>query len=284
MISKIKNSLAYRLPNLYRQLLKFKIIAPPVKEKSGLVVIMMTGKKLISMTRLSIFSIAKTWAVLPNLIIATDGTLSSEQIKSTLNFWPGELEVTDWLETERYHSDKKRSNLVNYAHVNVLGKKLAFILHYAERYPVLWIDSDILFYNDFTKFIPSNIEAFFCGGSEEPPTLHDDRVLRFYNNNPYEKYSFSSGIMMIKGRDIYEKYDIETLFDTLSDYDHYFTEQTIFAHISSQSLGVVWGMDIIKNFTHDNLVLQPMPVKNVIARHYTKNVRHLFWRDAFFNL
>ena len=284
MINVIKNSLAYRLPTLYRKLLRYKKVAiSQSKPQSDLTVITMTGKKIIDMTRLSIISIAKYWDSLPKLIVASDGTISAEEIRENLSFWPGQLVITGWEQTEAYHLAKNRPGLVNYAQNHVLGKKLAVILHYAEIEPVLWIDGDILFYGDFGKHIPPH-QDFMCGGSEEGYSVYDERVLNFFNNNLYEVYKFSSGLLFIYGQGIYERFNLEELLAQLPNYDHYFTEQTIFAHIASTSTGILWSMNAIRNFNDDNQQIKPMSKKNVLGRHYTVNVRHLFWRDAFFNL
>jgi len=161
---------------------------------------------------------------------------------------------------------------------------MAVIFHYAEQQPIVWLDSDILFFNDFTKYIPQyKGEAIVCGGSEDFFPVYDDRILKFYDNNIYDLYKFNSGIVFIYGVDIYEQLNMEALLDELTSYDYFFTEQTVFAHLASKSLGIIWTTDIIKNFINDNQQLAPMPVKDVVGRHYTTNVRHLFWRDAFFN-
>ncbi|NOW98772.1 hypothetical protein [Mucilaginibacter sp. SG564] len=284
MINTIKNSLAYRLPTLYRKLLRHKkIVVSSSKPQADLTVITMTGKKIMDMTRLSILSIARYWDNLPKLIVASDGTISTEEICKNLSFWPGELVATNWEQTEAYHLAKNRTALVNYAHGHVLGKKMAVILHYAEIEPVVWIDSDILFYGDFLKHIPPHGD-FICGGSEEGYSVYDDRALNFFNNNLYDVYKFSSGLLLIYGQHIYEQFNLEELLTQLPNHDHYFTEQTIFAHMASTSAGILWSMDAIKNFNHDNQQIKPMSKNNVLGRHYTVNVRHLFWRDAFFNL
>jgi hypothetical protein len=284
MVKKLKNSLAYRLPIFYKKWLGHrKINQSTFKITLDISVITMTGKKLVDMTRLSMLSIVDSWDKLPKLTVVTDGTISTTELKSQLYFWPGELVITDWASTEQYHLEKDRHSLINYAKKNVLGKKMAVIFHYAELQPTVWIDSDILFYNDFTKFIPHHT-GFACGGSEEGFSVYDDRILKYYNNNLYEVHRFSSGVLYMHGTDIYERFKIEDLLNTLLDYDHYFTEQTIFAHISSESLGVLWPIAIIKNFNTDVQDIKPMKKNGVVARHYTVNVRHLFWRDAFFNL
>jgi hypothetical protein len=286
MINKLKNSLAYRLPLLYKVLLGFKSIkkiAP--KPQADVTVITMTGKRLINMTRLSVLSIARNWAVLPRLIVVTDGTISTETVRQKLAFWPGELAVYDWELTAAYHLEKKRNNLVKYAGEHVLGKKMAAILHYAELSPVVWLDSDILFFSDFTKYMPAyNGADYVCAGSEDYSAVYDDRVLKHYDNDLYKLYAFNSGLLYVYGENLYERFAIEPLLEELSSFVYFFTEQTLFAHMASKSLGIMWGLDIIKNFNSDNQSLTAMRVDNVVARHYTTNVRHLFWRDAFFHL
>lgn len=244
----------------------------------------MTGEKIMDMTRLSVLSIARHWDKLPKLIVVSDGTISAKVIKDELSFWPGELIVNDWQLTEQYHLSKNRPNLVAYAQKQVLGKKMAVIFHYSEQQEIVWIDGDILFYDDFTRCVQPH-EGFACGGSEEGSSLYDDRVLQYYKSDLYQRYAFSSGLLFLSGLNVYEMFKIEGLLAYLiSDYEHYFTEQTIFAHIASESLGILWPMTIIKNFNTDNQELKPMSPKGGFGRHYTANVRHLFWRDAYFNL
>ncbi|RWY57334.1 glycosyltransferase [Mucilaginibacter gilvus] len=286
MISKLKNSLAYRLPQVYKTLLGFKSIKKAAsKPQADVTIITMTGKRLISMTRLSILSIARNWVALPRLIVITDGTISTETVKQKLAFWPGELTVYDWELTASYHLEKKRHNLVKYAGEHVLGKKMAAILHYAELSPVVWLDSDILFFSDFSALIPAaNNSGFACGGSEDYSATYDDRILKHYDNDLYQLYMFNSGLMYVYGENLYERFAIEPLLAELRSYVYFFTEQTVFAHMASQSLGILWDLDVVKNFNGDNQSLTAMPADNVVARHYTTNVRHLFWRDAFFHL
>jgi hypothetical protein len=284
MIDKISNSLAYRLPSLYRKLLRYrKLTINEPKISSAHNVLMMTGESIIDMTRLAIYSIAKYWEKLPKIIITSDGSLSTDEIKKKLQFWPGELIVNSWQQTDKHHRDKNRINLLNYAQSHVLGKKLAVILHQAEIQPIIWIDSDILFFQDFNKYITVH-DDFVCGGSEEEHSLYDERVLNFYDNNLYNTFNFSSGLLTIYGTEIYENFRLEQLLLEVNNYTHYFTEQSIFAHIASVSIGIPWNTRLIKNYNRDNSQLKPMKKTGVVGRHYTANVRHLFWRDAFFNL
>lgn len=286
MLKKIQGSLAYRLPAIYRQLLRFKNIKPIASKKgSDITILSMTGKHFINMTRLSLESIAKTWSSIPNLIITSDETISIEQIKKNLAFWPGELKVESWEETATYHRKKNRMALLQYGDAHPFGKKLAIILRHAETGPVIWIDSDILFFNDFTPFIPQPVTGFACGGTEDFTAAYHEAVVKKFNCNLYELYQFNAGLLYVSGQNIYEDFKLEDVLETIHPEYDFCTEQTIFAYIASKSIGILWPATCIKNFNTDNQQVSPMPVDNdTIARHYTSNIRHLFWRDAFLNL
>jgi len=285
VFKKLTGSLAYRLPLVYRKLLWLK----PLKTKgdkvnANQVVLMMTGRHHLGMTRLAMLSIANSWKKLPRLMVSTDGSMSAAALKKKLSFWPGKLDVYAWEETSVYHAARGRRALLNYAKAHPFGKKMALILHYAELGPVLWVDSDILFFDDFIKHLPATGKGFACGGTEDFTAAYHQPVLQWFNNDLFARYKFNAGILLVSGTGIYEDFGLEGLLDSIGpDYD-FCTEQSIFAHIASQSLGILWSRDVVRSFNDDNQSLVPMRVNGVIARHYTTNVRHLFWRDAFFNL
>lgn len=284
-LHKIKGSLAFRLPHLYRSLLRLKEIHTlPQKKPLNTSVIMMTGRNFIDMTRLSVLSIGQSWSALPKLIINTDGSLTVQDIREQLNFWPGEMIVEDWQSTATYHQNQNRPALVQYGQAHPFGKKLALILRYAGQQSVIWLDSDILFFNDFVPHLPKPLSTFFCGGTEDFIAAYHQAVINFTGNNLYRLYPFNAGLLYVSGQNIYEDFNLEKLIAAVHpDYD-FCTEQSIFAHIASKSLGIIWSKHIVKTFNSDSQQLVAMPVKNVVARHYTSNVRHLFWRDAFFRL
>jgi len=254
------------------------------KPSAGITVLMMTGKNFIGMTRLCLLSIANNWLSIPKLTIYSDGSMGFAEIKKALNFWPGELDVLAWKDTVAYHSELKRYALITYGEAHPFGKKLAIILHQAETQPLLWIDSDVLFFKDFMPYVPQNINGFAFGGSQDYVTAYHNTVLKKINLKFDQTYSFNAGILYASGKGVYEDFDLESLLRNIHpDYD-FLTEQTIFACIASKSLGILWPLNVIRSFNSDNQQIKAMPVQNVIARHYTSNVRHLFWRDAFYNI
>jgi len=238
----------------------------------------------MDMTRLSVLSITSSWSALPKLIISTDGTISADEINKNLSFWPGELVVEYWDNIAAYYTKKGKTELVEYGNTHIFGKKLAIILYYAATTPVLWIDSDILFFKDFLPYIPERTNGFACGGSEDFTAAYHEPVLKGFNNNLYKLYKFNAGLLYVSGDSIYEDFNLQQIIKAIHpDYD-FCTEQSIFAHIASKSLGILWSKEIVKNFNEDSQELKAMPINNATARHYTSNIRHLFWRDALFNL
>jgi hypothetical protein len=284
MLDKLTGSLAYRLPNLYSAFLKYKSVPAVYKPHSNNRVLMMTGKNHLVMTKIALSSILKNWSAIPELVITSDGSLTAGEIEKAFTFWPGKLSAQNWVDTDVYHEKFDRKALIQYASVHPFGKKLAFILRHAESGPVLWIDSDVLFFNDFLPFIPVNTSGFACGGSEDFIKAYHHPVLEAFGDNWEDMPGFNAGILFAIGTGIYERFGLEKVLNSIHPFYDFCTEQTIFAHISQASLGIIWSRDVIKTFNDDNQQVLPMTAGDTIARHYTSNVRHLFWRDAFYQL
>jgi lipopolysaccharide biosynthesis glycosyltransferase len=210
--------------------------------------------------------------------------MPADAVGRHLSFWPGELAIEEWKATEDYHEKKNRGALTSYGNSHPFGKKLAIILRYAEQGPVIWADSDILFFNDFTAFIPRHKTGFACGGSADFTTAYHDAVIEITGNNLSERYNFNAGLLYVCGQNIYEDFNLKHIIESIHPSYDFLSEQTIFAHLASKSMGILWPLQLIKSFHTDAQEIQAMPVEDVIARHYTSNVRHLFWRDAFFRL
>ncbi|MCX2575918.1 biotin carboxylase domain-containing protein [Pedobacter sandarakinus] len=242
-------------------------------------VIMMTGMNHINLSRASVLSIAKTWKRLPRLTIISDGSMNVELLQKKFAFWRGELNLEHWKETEAYHAGK--TALLNYAAINPFGKKMAIILRFASLYPIIWIDSDILFFKDFTQYIPANSIGDVLGGMGDWRAAYDDRLLKLFNNDLHQLKKFNAGLIYASGSNFYEKYGLEAKLSAIHPKYDFLSEQTIFAQIASESLGVIWDETIIGNHAKDTLSLTPTSEDHLVGRHYTSDIRQLFWRDAF---
>lgn len=243
----------------------------------------MTGEKHLEFLKYSMWSIANSWSKLPVLYVYGDGSLVKEKIKEKLTFWENDLHIDDWEICKKHHLNHNRKALINYANVDPFGKKLALILYHASTSPTIWVDNDILFYRDFISLIPESIkETETCGGCEDWTTGYHKEIVNFY---PIllKFESFNAGLLYVHGKNFYERYQLEEILNKIHPHYDFFTEQSIFAKFASESLGKIWSKKVILNFNTDKQELTPMNTKNSIARHYTSNIRHLFWRDLFFS-
>lgn len=285
MLKRIKSSLAFRLPPLYSYLLKYKKLRAIDKPSSDVNIIMMTGKDHLKLLRMSVYSISKNWNALPNLVIINDGSATDVDIRSTLNFWKGKFHITNWVDSATYHVQQGRYALANYAENHVFGKKMAIILHYAEFNPIIWVDSDILFFKDLENHIPAGRPEFSCGGTEDWFRAYDEEILKILPENNLDKTSgMNAGMLYVSGKNIYEKFGLEELLNQIHPNYNFFTEQTLFAYIAGKSLGILWKQNIVKNTAEDNDQLRSKNPESLVARHYTTPIRLLFWRDAMIDL
>ena len=266
---------------LYQRLLIFQNYKTQLKERSEINVLMMTGKNHIDLLKISVLSIARNWRKLPKLTIVSDGSLSLQQIQKAMSFWKGELQLQNWTDSVAYHKARNRTSIAAYASANPFGKKMAVILHHAELYPITWIDSDILFFKDLSPFIPEYKNKIQCGGSEDSAAAYHHELVNKLNTSIDRLGKFNAGLLYVSGENIYEKYKLEQLLSEIHPHYNFLTEQTIFAHIASESRGIIWKENIIRNFTSDNQDLKPTKIEHSVGRHYPSNVRHLIWRDAF---
>jgi hypothetical protein len=94
----------------------------------------------------------------------------------------------------------------------------------------------------------------------------------------------NAGLHLSEGA-IYEALDLSppVRFALESGEHHYLTEQTIIAIAALRSAGIYWERADAHLADDDCYTLRPtFRGRSWLARHYTGNVRHLFWRDAFF--
>ena len=245
----------------------------------------MTGKNFLPLFRMSVYSIARKWDTLPKLTVINDGSVSDDEIRRHIKFWKGELYIQPYADSVNYHMQKGRDALVKFSENHIFGIKMAVILHHAELDPVLWVDSDILFFKDMHRYIPSSKPDFCCGVTEDWYRAYDPAVLEILPDNRLgETPGMNAGMLYAFGKAIYEQFRLEQLLNQLHPNYHFFTEQTLFAYIASNSFGILWDQSIVKNTSDDNKEFRAKNPATMIARHYTSHMRLLFWRDAMFDL
>ena len=281
----IKGSISFRSALLYKNLLKIMPInVRQNKSTFGVCLLTMCGIKHIAMLEQSLYSVYKFWDKIPStLIIVSDGTISTKAIEDKFHWWKSELEVHDWSFYANYNKTIGRHNLYDYARKDAFGKKYSAICALSEQYNLLWLDTDILFFRDFSKDIEklsSNKDSFIYA-TEDWIMAYDKKVLESFPELKLNK-AVNTGIVFCKG-DFYTPFNFEEFLKQLIPTAMHFTEQSLLAIALNKFGCIKWGINEIQNFNTDIYSIGPtFYKKNWLSRHYTNNIRHLFWRDAFF--
>lgn len=237
------------------------------------------GNKGIEYLNCSLVSIYKKWKTLPDLIIVTDGT-PIQEIENRMIKWPKKVELFTWEYCANYFLSNGNINLYNYAKNELWGKKLISILAFAVNEPILYSDTDVLWYSDPSDLFTSESHSSpsirmsqdkeFCYSTTMLNELNEDAIL---NQKP-----LNAGIIYIDGDfSVYKKWDLLCAY--LGKKSDNRTEQTTFA-ILTNYYGKPWSMNQIYLNTADikNVCIVKKEI-NYIARHYVNTKGWLFWRD-----
>jgi hypothetical protein len=284
MLSRLKNSLAFRSGNFYKPLLS--ILPPPaVTSKTELPVTFLTlcGAKHLGQLQECLYSLYHAWSSLPKLQVVSDGSIGVSGFEKALSWWPGEKTIYLPADYIQYHLNLGREYLAKFAENNIMGLKLAAVLKAAEKEPTIYCDTDILWFRD----LPSSISKETSSSkvtlkmSEDFQAAYDgDLVTNQSLNHLYNPTFFCAGLVFLNGQ-LLEVLDLENLFVAAAKKSNHFTEQTIFAEANYRLNRDFWSREKIACFVEDQFSLAPTFIEqNWIARHYVGPVRHLFWRDA----
>jgi hypothetical protein len=247
MLGRIKNSIAFRSGGMYEW---FCTRLPNPDYKPGpdadFTFLSMTGRTHLEMLNQCLISLHNNWTKRPALILYSDGSLKPEDIQKKLSWWKGSLQVKSHEDILTWTKKSGSVGLNDFAHKEAVGRKLGCILKEAEKTTILWCDTDILWYKDL-PYEPSNLPLIF---------------------KTSEDY----------------KAELSVYWEKIGNHPNHFTEQTFLAIASKLLGGEVWSMTEVACFQSDRFDLKPSFQKQPwVARHYVGPVRHLFWKDAFFN-
>lgn len=166
-----------------------------------------------------------------------------------------------------------------------MGLKLAIIIQVSEMgKPLFYADTDVLWFNDplndIDNFIQSDLNIHMS--YDNWPGYDYDLIKKADLNITTEKPWYNAGMMFIKNFNAQQMAIIDELLAFLVVEHNNLSEQTIFANLQKK-LGLSEMAEnkyILKS--KDQFDIIPTLGKDMVARHYTGQIRHLFWRDAFF--
>lgn len=293
MPSRLVRTLAFRSAAFHRSLVRLLPASPVTKPVAqDLHLVTMSGRNHALFCEQMLLTLGATWSELPVVHILPDKHSTTADLERIRRVYRGPINLLNWEDICRHHAERGRTELIKFAEADQFGRKLALTLASADLRRSLWVDNDILFFGDLVPIIRAV--------SESKPYLGAARDATFGRTTPYFSYAplmareffdplpnvppINAGINLSQGP-IYEALRLfePVRFALDSGEHHYVTEQTIVAIAAMRSRGILWDEPTVHMDDDDIYTLGPTyPGKVWRARHYTGNVRHLFWRDAMF--
>lgn len=230
----------------------------------------------------SLTSVYLFWDSLPEVIVITDGTPLNNIVS-----WPRKLEVISWEKAYTYFREQGNLDLCRYADRLVYGKKFISLVYLAHQSPILYSDTDVLWYStpqlagiptgDTHVIMGSDIAGGYYSSSMLE-SLGEDRCL---DNIP-----FNAGLMYLGGDlSSYPKWpelcqQLATHKPPTGSMDY--TEQTAFAILANHFNAAAYfkpGEVLIRtdDFYRLGYTLKHSP--GIMARHYVNTRPVAFWRD-----
>jgi hypothetical protein len=265
----------YRIKDDKRPIAEFKLI-------------FFCGASGMSYLNASLVSVHKYWNKLPEICILSDGT-PEDDIKKKLIKWPLKVTIYTWQECAQHFLDKGNKDLHTYASNEIIGKKLIGIMYCAEKFPVLYSDSDILWFNSPTEMkLDFNLKPQIKMSTDIDYFYTKPLLKEIDEENCLSTIPFNSGVVFLNGSlSGFPKWAALCKFLGANKNMGWFSEQTSFAvfnnylnpnnYFSSDEILIKIddGYDLRSTFTDH---------KKILARHYVHVKATTFWRDFVFML
>jgi hypothetical protein len=233
------------------------------------------------MLRESLVSLYRSWPVLPEVTVVSDGTWTASEFEDVFAWWPARLTVLTRQEICEAALSAELPELATYARESPYGLKLAAIVIEARKQPVLFVDADILWFRDpllvlgepmdWTK--PRGLRESNCHQRREMALRHCPQVL--------EPPFINSGIVALYGELMPADLLLAMALEALPFPQDSSCEQTIIAtavrmggDLFPEKLSLVAFDDVFR------LRRRSMNDEGYCSRHYVHWMRHMFYRDA----
>ena len=219
----------------------------------------------------SLVSVYKNWDTIPEIIIVTDGT-PTELIKNKLIKWPQKIEIQTWEYCCKGINYQGKDELYQYAAKNIWGKKFSSICYYSEKYPILYSDTDILW------FAPPIIEDFKKGTiikmCQDVGYYYSTLLLDALQQQHIFNYTpLNAGLIYANGN-ISSFPQWQQLTNYLVQNPEHFSEQTAFAILNNYfNPGI--------NFKREEIFIQ---IDDMYSMKYTKKYYPKIWARHYVNL
>lgn len=238
---------------------------------------------------LSILSFVRYVGIPNKWTLYSDGSHSQEQIAQLENSFDflKVIKGLNWSEIQslkglcKEELEPYEAYLIDYAKKFPLGKKLFYYLNHSIKNPTLFIDSDILFYEQASVLELILTEKPQANGWFMPDTGWGCLDSRYKAINTEQIYQINSGFIFANSA--FEHVDRSLdFFKTYNFTYEYFSEQTIYHHLLKDNAYMPLTPKIFILDTGDQFdfsyLYQP---KQMAVRHYTGPVRHKMWQKDY---
>lgn len=254
------------------------------KENADFQYLTLTCRRDIEMLRISLLSLEKSATSLPRLMVVHDDSIGELEVRSSLSFWPGKIAVIDRKTISDWHSKRGNVQVAGFCNAHVLGLKFAACAMQSTLERVLFVDSDVLWFNDVNEVIARHCDLpIYASGDavrsydEELLALGERELARELTFPPY----VNSGTV-VYNRPLLEIADFRAMLTFMTERrpPSYFSEQTMIA-MATKLVGAVMASEVIHiSLQTDQSRRGSFHQQVWHARHYVKPVRQQFWIDA----
>jgi len=127
---------------------RWPIPPQPAKPVSHLCYLTMCDRSNWLMLRESLFSLYRSWNSLPEITVVSDGSWMAQEFAEVFAWWPMPITVLMREEICLAAMSAGFRELADYARESIWGLELAALTTQAKQHPVLYADTDILWFKD----------------------------------------------------------------------------------------------------------------------------------------
>lgn len=261
------------------ELHRFFKIKNDARETTNYKLVFFCGKKGIDYLNSSLLSVYLSWDKLPELIVVSDGT-PIELIEQQLIKWPRKIKFITWLNCAEYFKENNNEELYKYACNELWGKKMVSVLYCALKYPILYSDTDILWYKNPENF-DVNKSPYLKMGEDISNCFSPDMLKVINDQTTINHIPLNAGLIFANG-DFSSHVNWDKICKYLANFPDERTEQTSFALLNNY-------FNPKDYWTHNQVLINVKDVYNlsytkntnpdIFARHYVDKKNITFWKD-----
>lgn len=244
--------------------------------------VMMTGERHLAYLRQCLASMCHHWSELPPLILVGDGSVSVRMLEDAVRFYGAPVRAIDYAELRRRAQAEGHVELVEYGDQHVLGRKLLAILSLASSdQPVLWCDSDFLWFRPLSEESIAALRNVPIAMTEDCCCAYDRNIVQLATSLSAEPPFFNSGLVLVS-RDLRHDPLVRDLASAAAQSAAWHTEQTVLGALAARYGAPAWRKHEVYITLPDHRPLRLSPSyrgQAWLGRHYVM-AREQFWRDA----